>query len=308
MAASNTTIVNALSFDIEDWFHLVEIPAVGDPNLWPSLPSIVEKHTDQILELCAQMKVRATFFFLGWVAKRHPQLAKRIADAGHEVGTHSFWHRRVDQLTPQEFGDDLRESIQVLEDQSGKKVFGFRAPSFSITPGAEWAFDVMREQGLTYDASLFPAPRGHGGYPCQQEPHVFERAPSGIGMPELPMSVMRAGPLKLPFSGGGYFRLLPLPVIERGFSYMNHRGWPAVIYLHPRDFAPDCPRVPMPLHRRFKCYIGLQTTMWKLRMMLIKYRFDTCAAVLEANRCGTTALAPAPTTGGVAPTVTEIPE
>jgi polysaccharide deacetylase family protein (PEP-CTERM system associated) len=280
---ASSRIINALSFDIEDWFHLVEIPAVGNPELWPTLSSIVERQTDLILELCATMKVRATFFVLGWVAKKYPQIARRIADSGHEVGTHSFWHRRVDQLTPDQFREDLRESIGLLEDQSGQKVAGFRAPSFSITPGTEWAFDVMREEGITYDASLFPAPRGHGGYPCKQEPHVFNRTPSGIGMPELPMSVMRVGPLKLAFSGGGYFRLLPLPLIDRGFGYMHNRGWPTVVYLHPRDFAPDCPRVPMPLHRRFKSYIGLQTTMWKLRTTLLKYRFDTCAAVLGMN-------------------------
>src|SRR4051794_4074328 len=277
---ASATIVNALSFDIEDWFHMVEIEAVSNPDDWPGLSSIVERQTHLILEICGLMKVRATFFVLGWVAKRYPHIARRIADAGHELGTHSFWHRRVGQLTPPEFCEGVRGAIQLLLDQSGKKVLGFRAPSFSITPGTEWAFDVLREEGIVYDASLFPAPRGHGGYPCRPEPHFFNRTPSGIGMPELPMSVLRVGPFKMPFSGGGYFRLLPLPLIDRGFGYMHNRGWPAVIYLHPRDFAPDCPRVPMPLHRRFKCYVGLQTTMWKLRTMLLKYRFDTCASVL----------------------------
>lgn len=274
------SIVNALSFDIEDWFHMVEIDAVADPAIWPTLPSLVIRYTQQILETVAAANVRATFFVLGWVAERYPELVRMIAEAGHELGTHSYWHRRVDQLTPKEFHEDMKRSIDVIEQQSGRKVLGFRAPSFSITPGSEWAFDVLHDLGLVYDASLFPAPRGHGGYPCPQQPHAFRRAPSGRPMTELPMSVMRFGPLKLPFSGGGYMRLLPLSVIRRGFRSFHRAGLPVVIYLHPRDFAPDCPRVPMPLHRRFKCYVGLDTTQHKLESLLREYRFDTCASVL----------------------------
>lgn len=273
-------IVNALSFDIEDWFHMVEIDAVADPEKWPSLPSLVQRDTRWIVETVSEAGVRATFFVLGWVAKRHPQIVRMIADAGHELGTHSFWHRRVDQLTPEQFYEDLKQSIDVIEQQAGKKVLGFRAPSFSITPGAEWAFDVMHDVGLQYDASLFPARRGHGGYPCPQEMHRFTKAPSGRPMPELPMSVMSFGPAKLPFSGGGYLRLLPKAVINYGFKRFHQQGLPVVVYLHPRDFAPDCPRAPMPLHRKFKCYVGLSSTKDKLKMMLGRHRFDTCAQVL----------------------------
>ncbi len=277
------SIVNALSFDIEDWFHMVEIDAVADPDTWPSLPSLVERYTDWILATLADARVRATFFMLGWIADRHPQLVRRIADAGHELATHSYWHRRVDQLTPSAFHDDIKQSIDVIEQTSGQKVLGFRAPSFSITPGAEWAFDVLHDLGLRYDASLFPAPRGHGGYPCPQASHSFTGAPSGRPMPELPMSVLRVGPLKLPFSGGGYMRLLPLRIIRRGFDTFNRRGLPVVVYLHPRDFARDCPRVPMPLHRRFKCYVGLGSTKHKLTSLLRTYRFTTCAAILGVD-------------------------
>ncbi len=277
MNSSNGAMVNALSFDIEDWFHMVEIDAVADPKQWPTLPSIVERYTEWIIQTVTEAKVRATFFVLGWIAERYPHLVKAMADAGHEVGTHSYWHRKVYELSPQEFRDDMKRSIDVIEQASGVKVLGFRAPSFSITPGSEWAFDVLHELGLRYDASLFPAPRGHGGYPCEPGPHVFH------GMPELPMSVMQLGPARVPFSGGGYMRLLPAPLICRGFSQLHSKGRPVVVYLHPRDFAPDCPRVPMPLKRRFKCYVGLKTTKGKLRMLLDRYAFDTCAAVLGVN-------------------------
>ena len=276
------SIVNALSFDIEDWFHMVEIDAVSDHRKWDELPSIVERYTDWIVETVTGAGVRATFFVLGWVADRHPDLVRRIADAGHELGTHSFWHRKVYELSPGTFHEDMKQSIEAIESAAGggRKVRGFRAPSFSITPGSEWAFDVLHDLGLQYDASLFPAPRGHGGYPCPMQAHQFAGAPSSRPMPELPMSVMKLGPARVPFSGGGYMRLLPGSMIRRGFDQLNARGIPAVVYLHPRDFAPDCPRVPMPLKRRFKCYVGLHTTKDKLAMLLRTYRFDTCDAVL----------------------------
>jgi peptidoglycan-N-acetylglucosamine deacetylase len=278
--ASSAGIVNALSFDIEDWFHMVEIDAVADPGQWPSLPSIVERYTEWMIETVTEANVTATFFVLGWIAERYPNLVRMMVEHGHEVGTHSYWHRKVYELSPDEFRNDMRRSIGVIEDAGGQRVRGFRAPSFSITPGTEWAFDVMHELGLEYDASLFPAPRGHGGYPCEQRPHAFANAPSGRPMPELPMSVMKLGPARVPFSGGGYMRLLPGWLICRGFDQLAAQGMPTVVYLHPRDFAPDCPRVPMPLKRRFKCYVGLHTTKAKLRMLLERYRFDSCAAVL----------------------------
>lgn len=273
-------ITNALSFDIEDWFHLVEIDEVADPTKWGHLPSIVQEQTEWILQTLSERNVRATFFILGWVADRHPNVVRMIAEAGHELGTHSFWHRRVDQLSRQEFYDDLRQSVDMVEQHGRKKVLGFRAPSFSITPGSEWAFDVMHDVGLKYDASLFPAARGHGGYPCRQEAHCFKRVPSGRPMLELPMSVLRAGPFRLPFSGGGYMRLIPEWWLERAFDTFIRRRLPVVVYLHPRDFDPDCPRVPMPLLRRFKCYVGLESTRGKLKMLLDRYKFSTCAGVL----------------------------
>ena len=263
---------------------MVEIDAVSDVTKWGKHSSLVERYTEWIVETVTEANVKATFFILGWIAEHHPNIVKMISESGHEVATHSYWHRRVDQLTPKEFYEDMKQSIDVLEQQSGKKVLGFRAPSFSITPGTEWAFDVMHELGLVYDASLFPCPRGHGGYPCSQEPHEFKDTPSGKPMLELPMSIMRIGPTRLPFSGGGYMRLLPKWMIRRGFQYMHQQNLPAVVYLHPRDFAPDTPRVAMPLHRKFKCYVGLNTTKNKLNMLLKHYQFDTCAGVLGIDQ------------------------
>jgi polysaccharide deacetylase family protein (PEP-CTERM system associated) len=288
MTDAGTTPVHALSFDIEDWFHIVEVKAVEDPASWADLSarsSLVERYTDLILRLCEEGKAKATFFMLGWIAERHPALVRRIADAGHELGTHSFWHRKVYELGPGVFARDLADSMEAIRDAAGREVAirGFRAPSFSITPGTEWAFDVLLDAGLTYDASLFPGTRGHGGYACAPGAQVLT-TPTGRRLAELPMSVapVGLGPLRarMCYSGGGYLRLLPSWMIEQGVAHEAKAGRPTVVYLHPRDFAPDCPRVPMPPHRYFKCYVGTRTTEGKLRRLLAKHRWDTCANVL----------------------------
>ena len=283
-------LVHALSFDIEDWFHIVEIPAVEDPSLWPGLSaqsSLVERYTDLILKICDDHKTRATFYLLGWIADKHPALVKRIADAGHEVGTHSFWHRKVYELTPEVFAKDIADSLAAINSGAGRQlaIRGFRAPSFSITQGTEWAFDVLMEHGITYDASLFPAPRGHGGYACPEGAHTVT-TPKGRKLPELPMSIASVGligPLKkrMCYSGGGYMRLLPGFMIEQGLQTELAANRPTVVYLHPRDFAPDAPKVPMPIHRKFKCYVGTHTTEGKLRALLRAHKWDTCQSVLE---------------------------
>lgn len=289
MTDAATTPVHALSFDIEDWFHIVEVKAVEDPASWADLSarsSLVERYTDLILRLCAEGGAKATFFMLGWIAERHPALVRRIADGGHELGTHSFWHRKVYELGPEVFARDLADSIEAIRDAAGGEVAirGFRAPSFSITPGTEWAFDVLLDAGLTYDASLFPGTRGHGGYACAPGAQVLT-TPTGRRLAELPMSVapVGLGPLRarMCYSGGGYLRLLPSWMIEQGVAHEAAGGRPTVVYLHPRDFAPDCPRVSMPPHRYFKCYVGTRTTEGKLRRLLAKHRWDTCANVLR---------------------------
>lgn len=283
MVARSTSNLHALSFDIEDWFHIVDIPGLEDPAKWAGLESLVERRTDDILDALRRHGVRATFFMLGWIADRHPALVRRIAEAGHELGSHSYWHRRVYTLDPEEFRSDTLRSLDAVESACGIRPRGYRAPSFSILKGTEWALDVLLDCGITWDASLFPAPRGHGGYPCSDAPHMFTALPSGRSIPELPLGVMRIMGRGLCFSGGGYMRLLPLWLIERGFAQFERRDLPAVVYLHPRDFAPECPRVPMPLTRRFKCYVGMHTTMPKLEALLVRHRFAPCGEVLAAR-------------------------
>lgn len=276
----NAGMIHALSFDLEDWFHLVGIRAVADTSRWDGLTSIVEHYTDWILHTLSERDLSATFFIVGWIADRYPGLVRQIADQGHEIASHSYWHRAVYTLNPRSFREDLRRSIDSLEQITSRKVIGFRAPSFSITPGCEWAIDALIDEGLEYDASLFPARRGQGGYPCPRGVHAFTDTPSGRPIIEMPMSVMDVMGRKLPFTGGGYFRLAPWRLIDKGFKQLEAEGRPAVVYLHPRDFAPQTPRVRMAPHRWFKCYVGLKSTKAKYFKMLDHYRFDSCASVL----------------------------
>lgn len=275
--------VNALSFDIEDWFHILGISDLEDRSMWDTRPSLVEPYTDEILQLCSDAGVKATFFVLGWIADRYPHLVEEIAAEGHEIGTHSYWHSLVNEQTPDEFRSELDRSIQAIEDAGGAPVKGFRAPSFSIRPGTEWALEILLDAGLEFDASIYPAKRMNGGYATNPDPHRF-RLDSGRSIPELPMSVLPLGVLSTGFSGGGYLRLMPLPLVRWGIDRLRDRGRPTTIYMHPRDIAPDTPRTAMPPHRKFMTYVGLKGARRKLERLLNEYEWATIGEVLAPLR------------------------
>ena len=273
-------LTHALSFDIEDWFHILGIPDLEDRSTWASRPSLVERYTDVILQLCADADVRGTFFVLGWIAERYPGLVARIAAEGHEIGSHSYWHGLVTGQDRSEFTADLKRSISAIEDASGAPVKGFRAPSFSIRPGTEWALEIMLDAGLEFDASLYPGRRMNGGYRGETKPHRLPLA-SGRSIPEIPMSVLPLGVLSAGFSGGGYLRLMPLPVIRWGIDRLARNSQPTIVYMHPRDLAPDAPRVAMPPHRTFMTYVGTKGAQDKLARLLREYEWAPCGEVLE---------------------------
>ena len=274
------TLVHALSFDIEDWFHILGIPDLEDRTTWESRPSLVERYTDEILQLCADADAKGTFFILGWVAERYPKLVARIAAEGHEIGSHSYWHSLVTAQSRSEFAAELERSIVAIEDSGGAPVRGFRAPSFSIEPGTEWALEILLDAGLEFDASLYPARRMNGGYQVETKPHRFPLA-SGRSIPELPMSVLPLGALSAGFSGGGYLRVMPLPLIKWGMDRLARNSQPTVVYMHPRDIAPDTPRVAMPAHRKFMTYVGTKRARDKLAQLLRDYDWAPCGEVLK---------------------------
>lgn len=271
---------NALSFDIEEWFHLLDLSVGTEVEHWHSLPSLVERYTEQILQILDELQTRATFFVVGWVAERFPRLAPAIANAGHEIASHSYWHQRVDCQNRLAFHHDVSRSVTVLEQQIGRKVLGFRAPGFSVNHAVPWALDILLDLGFAYDASLKPTRNKHGDLACARHPHRLKSLPSGRSMLELPASVIRIGPFQSLYAGGGYLRLIPNPLLQHLVNRQNRRGLPVVVYLHPRDFAPDCPRIDMPWNRRFRTYVNLHTTEHKLRTLLKNFSFDCCATIL----------------------------
>ncbi len=262
--------------DVEEYFHVSAFSALVPREQWDTLPSRVEASTDVILDLLARHDTLGTFFTVGWVARKYPAFVRRIADLGHEVASHTYWHRKVSGLTPEEFRTDVRECKAALEDATGRPVWGFRAPSFSIRPGGEWAFDVLLEEGHRYDSSLFPIHRPDYGYPsAPPHPHLITR-PSGTLL-ELPLATTTLGPARLPAAGGGYLRHFPFALIRRAFREHGERGIPGMFYVHPWEIDPAQPRLPAPWLTRVRHYRGLGRTLPRLERLLGEFRFTSVA-------------------------------
>lgn len=263
-----------LTVDLEDWFHLLDIPAVANPDDWGGFDSRLHRNVERLLDLFAKHRVTATFFCLGWVADRYPEIVKRIAALGHDIGSHSNRHTLIYRQTRAEFRQDTIRSIATIEDLTGNKVLSYRAPGFSITAESLWAFEVLAELGIAYDSSIFPASRGHGGIPGFEHSVPVRLAIGGHTINEFPMSVTTVAGKKLAFSGGGYFRLLPAPVLASLFGRADY----VMTYFHPRDIDPDQPVIPMSAIRRFKSYVGLASCYSKLDDMLARHPFVDMAA------------------------------
>ncbi len=268
------------SIDVEEHFQVSAFERFLPREQWDAQPSRVEEGMDRLLDLLARRQAKATCFILGWVAERHPGLVRRIAAAGHEIASHGWWHRKVSSLTADEFRSDLRQSKQLLEDLVGRPVHGFRAPSFSIRPGMEWAFDVLLEEGYRYDSSLFPIRRPDYGYPdAPPEPHHIACA-SGRLL-ELPMATIAIGRWRLPAAGGGYLRHLPFWVTHRAAAERAKRGLTGMFYIHPWEVDPDQPRLPVGRITGLRHYRGLENTVGRLERLLGEFEFTSVARWLE---------------------------
>jgi polysaccharide deacetylase family protein (PEP-CTERM system associated) len=275
--------MNIITFDIEDYFQVENFKSQIAYEGWSGFDSRVGIGLERILTLLAEDGVKATFFILGWIAERHPELVKEIARAGHEVATHGYAHELIYTQTPDEFRADLRRSIDIIENISGEKVLSFRAPCFSITKDSLWALDVLLEEGIRYDSSIFPIHHDRYGIPdCDPMPHVI-REKDGRVLREIPLSVARFGPLNLPYSGGGYFRLLPLWFTHYCARRTLATGAPVVVYLHPWEFDPDQPRVKTSALNSFRHYYGLKHTARKLKKLVSLYRFDSIRGVMGSD-------------------------
>jgi polysaccharide deacetylase family protein (PEP-CTERM system associated) len=271
------------SIDVEEHFQANAFDRVVSREDWDRQPSRVEGNTERLLDLLGRTGARATCFVLGWVAERHPALVRRIAAEGHEVASHGWWHRRIGSLTAQELRQEVRDSKRILEDLAGAPVVGFRAPSFSITPGREWAFDVLLEEGYTYDSSLFPIRRPDYGYPASPViPHEIRR-PSGVLL-EIPMATARVFGMRIPAAGGGYLRQLPYALIQRAARDAVARRRPGMFYIHPWEVDPGQPRFPVGMLTRMRHYGGLEKTLGHLERLLTEFRFTSVAEWLAGEK------------------------
>lgn len=280
---ADPAVINAMSVDVEDYFHVSVFDGIVPRARWATMESRVVANTQRLLDLFDEFDVRSTFFVLGWVAERHPGLVRDIAARGHEVASHGYAHRLIYDQTLTAFRDDVRRAKTLLEDAAGVEVRGYRAPSYSVTPRSLWALDVLIEEGYRYDSSIFPIRHDRYGIPVSpREPFPIDR--DGGSLMEVPGSTVRVGPLNLPIAGGGYFRLLPYAWTRWGIARLNRReGQAAVFYIHPWEIDPDQPRLSAGWLGRLRHYRNLDQTEPRLRALLTEFKFGTIASLLRTH-------------------------
>src|SRR5580704_1661042 len=262
------------SVDVEDWFHILDVPSTPSIEEWKNLPSRVESNFPRLLELFGEKKVHVTCFFLGWIAERFPHLVKECVKQGHEVASHGYAHRLIYEMTREEFRDDATRSRQLLEDISGAPVRGYRASGFSVTDKTPWFFEELSRAGYYYDSSVFPAKHGHGGMEsATRTPYIV--GAEGQKVLEFPMTVADFAGNAMCFFGGGYLRLFPYWLIRRKTRQVLDSGSPVVFYLHPREIDPEHPRLPMSYSRRFRSYVNLRQTEEKVMQLLDEFPVTT---------------------------------
>jgi polysaccharide deacetylase family protein (PEP-CTERM system associated) len=274
-------VVNAMTVDVEDYFHVSAFDGMLPRSRWDGMESRVVANTERLLEIFADTSVRATFFVLGWVAERHPGIVRRILAAGHEVASHGYAHRLVYDLTPEMFRDDIRRSKLVIEDAGGRAVEGYRAPSYSVTPRSLWALDVLIDEGFKYDASIFPIHHDRYGIPVSPR-HPYSLTRTAGEIVEAPASTVKWGPFNFPVAGGGYFRILPYEWTRWGIARINRReARPAIFYIHPWEIDPGQPRLSGSVLSRFRHYRNLDQTERRLRRLVADFTFAPMAMVLK---------------------------
>ena len=272
-------ISNYLTIDVEDYFQVSAFEDIIDPKDWDAMEQRVVRNTEKVLDLLAQHNTKATFFIVGWIADRFPQLVQTIHSQGHPIGCHSYWHRKVYDLTPEEFRADTAKVKSILENIVGEPVLGYRAPSYSITTKSLWAIDILKELGFTYDSSIFPI--HHDTYGIPDAPRFAYRHANGLC--EYPISTALMLGRKIPVSGGGYFRLFPYWFTRHALRTINSKeGKPFIFYLHPWELDPDQPR----MHKarvlsRFRHYNQLRQTAGRFARLLQDFRFKPLAADQE---------------------------
>src|SRR5713226_6425146 len=285
---------NAFTVDLEDYYHVSAFADHVDAVEWGSRPSRVEQNTIRTLELLGEAGCHATFFVLGWVTDRFPRLIREIAEQGHEIACHSYRHRLIYQMAPDEFRADTRRAKQLLEDACGRAVRGYRAPSFSIRQDSLWAFEILTELGFAYDSSIFPVRHPNYGMPEAPRFPFLVRTACGP-LVEFPMPTLEWNGKRSPIGGGAYLRILPYGYTHWGIRFINdHENHSVCIYVHPWELHPEQPRLQGNLTSRLRHYLGLRGTQAKLQKLLRDFEFGPLGSLVAEQRELKFELAPVP--------------
>ncbi len=262
--------MNILTFDVEDWFHILDNQSTKGAAEWNNYHSRIDINMNKIFDFLEQHNLKATFFCLGWISKKHPHIIKKINERGFEIGSHTTYHQLIFEQTPKEFKKDLDYSIKLISDLTGKEVRCFRAPGFSIKYENLWAFEIIAEQGITIDSSVFPAIRGHGGMPKFNKSKPFIIDYKRFKIKEFPMNTIKILNNDFVFTGGGYFRFFPYWFIKKHTANSKY----IMTYFHPRDFDPRQPLIKdLGIYRKFKTYYGLNGSFKKLEKWISDFEF-----------------------------------
>jgi polysaccharide deacetylase family protein (PEP-CTERM system associated) len=269
---------NAMSVDVEDYFQVSAFEKTISRSDWADMPSRINRNIDRVLTIFDEYGIKATFFTLGWVAERFPDLVRRIANEGHEIASHGYEHSRVTTFQPKDFLEDVRSTRQLLEHVSGVEVTGYRAPSFSIGASSLWAHDVLLEAGYQYSSSIFPISHDHYGFPGAPR---FPFRTSKQGILEIPPSTLSMFGRNWPCAGGGYFRLFPITYSKWAIGRINQaESMPAIFYFHPWELDPEQPRVKgVPREARFRHYLNLDKFEARLKAMLVAFEWQTMQSI-----------------------------
>jgi polysaccharide deacetylase family protein (PEP-CTERM system associated) len=277
MKKSATTLAatpgHILSVDLEDYFHVEAFAGVVSREAWNNYPCRVVENCSRLLDIFDSYGVKATFFTLGWVAHRFPRIVREVKDRGHEIACHSFWHHRVDSLTPAQFREDTRQACDAIEQAASTRVSGYRAPTWSISTRSLWAFDILGEEGFIYDSSIYPIHHDLYGIPgASRYPYAYV-CQGGQRLLEFPPATARIAGMNFPAAGGGYLRIFPLAYTSWVFAQFEQARRSLVLYLHPWEIDPRQPRIRGPLKSRFRHYTNLHRTEERLHALLKRYRF-----------------------------------
>jgi polysaccharide deacetylase family protein (PEP-CTERM system associated) len=274
-----------MSVDVEDYFMVEAFAGSVSRKTWESWPSRVVANTQRVLDLFDKYNVKGTFFFVGWLAKKYPELARDIHARGHELACHSFWHRTVYSLTPNEFREDTRAAVHAIEDAIGTKIYGYRAPSWSITKKCLWALDILAEEGFTYDSSIYPIHHDLYGVPGAQRFPYKHQLEHGQSLSEFPPTTVRLLGQNLPGAGGGYLRFLPLAYTHWVFRQFEEKyNERVVVYLHPWELDPEQPRVKEKWKSRLRHYTNLHKMEQRLELLLRNYSFQPFSGLVECPK------------------------